>query len=489
MELNIFYGIDGERVKCEWTDSTGTVYKKRLYFGDYEITETNGTKEDVCYINSPDGLTAVMMHHGSTFKNYYICTDHLGSITLLMNDAGNTVERHAYDAWGRKRNVNDWSDYNVESGKLDRGYTGHESLREFGLINMNGRMYDPILGRMLSPDNYVQNPFDPQNYNRYTYCKNNPLIYNDPSGEFWNLVIGALIGGFMNWAATGFEFSWKGLGYFAVGAAAGALSAGIGSGISSAMAAGGSFAAGFVGSSTAVYAASSFATGAAIGSAAGFTAGFTTGFGNSLLGEKDFGTSLWNGTKDGLIGGAIGGLIGGIGGGLDAVSEGRNFWHGGRKIIDVKMSIPQVEQVGNFDCEYACAESIDSYYGNGRSQSYFKSIEPGSNNGNGLTAKEVARMYGKSGYAAREIAKSPTLTTDISNAMSNNNAVVLTYDTGNRGINTLGQKLVYHHATVVNRVRMYDNGKFIINVMNPGGDVTRFTQKDLSVFGLIFGVY
>ena len=188
--LDILYGIDGERVMCEWTDSTGNVYKKRLYFGEYEITETNGQKEDVCYINSPDGVTAVMMHHGSTYKIYYLCTDHLGSITLLMNDAGNTVERHAYDAWGRKRNVNDWSDYNVENGKLDRGYTGHESLREFGLINMNGRMYDPILGRMLSPDNYVQDPFDIQNYNRYTYCRNNPLSYTDPSGNlfFWTVI-------------------------------------------------------------------------------------------------------------------------------------------------------------------------------------------------------------------------------------------------------------------------------------------------------------
>ena len=196
--LDIHYGIDGERVMCEWTDSTGSVYKKRLYFGEYEITETNGQKEDVCYISSPDGLTAVMMHHGSTYKIYYLCTDHLGSITLLMNDAGNTVERHAYDAWGRKRNVNDWSDYNVENGKLDRGYTGHESLREFGLINMNGRMYDPILGRMLSPDNYVQDPFDIQNYNRYTYCLNNPLKYTDPSGEFLWTVLNAIKDFFVN---------------------------------------------------------------------------------------------------------------------------------------------------------------------------------------------------------------------------------------------------------------------------------------------------
>jgi RHS repeat-associated protein len=68
-----------------------------------------------------------------------------------------------------------------------RGYTFHEHLPEFGLINMNGRMYDPILGRMLSPDNYVQAPNSSQSYNRYSYVMNNPLKYNDPSGEIWQV--------------------------------------------------------------------------------------------------------------------------------------------------------------------------------------------------------------------------------------------------------------------------------------------------------------
>ncbi|MCM8873411.1 MAG: hypothetical protein NDJ65_09065, partial [Paludibacteraceae bacterium] len=425
------------------------------------------------------GVTAVMMHHGSTYKIYYLCTDHLGSITLLMNDAGNTVERHAYDAWGRKRNVNDWSDYNVENGKLDRGYTGHESLREFGLINMNGRMYDPILGRMLSPDNYVQDPFDLQCYNRYSYCKNNPLIYNDPSGEFWNLVIGALIGGFMNWAATGFEFSWKGLGYFAVGAAAGALSAGIGSGISSAMAAGGSFASGFVGSSTAVYAASSFATGAAIGSASGFTAGFITGFGNGLVGGDNFWESLGNGALQGLVGGAIGGAVGGLAGGIDAVADGRNFWHGGRKLVDISLPIPPSEQFGPYDCEHGAAQSVDGFYGNGRDQSYFKALEPGQYK-EGLTYEENRNMYHKAGYSTRGINVNklhPSETvTNIKYLMSDNKAIVLKYDTGIRSMTSSGQEMIHGHSTVINRLRVYDNGKFVINVMDPGGSGTSFTS-------------
>lgn len=56
--------------------------------------------------------------------------------------------------------------------------------RRFYDINMNGRLYDPINGRFFSPDIMVQNPVFTQNYNRFSYCMNNPLKYTDPSG--WN---------------------------------------------------------------------------------------------------------------------------------------------------------------------------------------------------------------------------------------------------------------------------------------------------------------
>ena len=66
---------------------------------------------------------------------------------------------------------------------FDRGFTGHEHLYDFGLINMNGRMYDPLLSSFLSPDNYMQDPTSQQGFNRYAYCMYNPLKYVDPSGE------------------------------------------------------------------------------------------------------------------------------------------------------------------------------------------------------------------------------------------------------------------------------------------------------------------
>ena len=116
---------------------------------------------------------------------YYVLSDHLGSMTTIVNAATSEVENCSFNAWGMPRDASDWTQ--SLSGDLfaDRGYTGHEHLAEFNLINMNGRIYDPILGRFLSPDPYVQAPCYSNNYNRYTYCLNNPLIYTDPSGYYY----------------------------------------------------------------------------------------------------------------------------------------------------------------------------------------------------------------------------------------------------------------------------------------------------------------
>jgi RHS repeat-associated protein len=86
----------------------------------------------------------------------------------------------SFDAWGKRTFVT-----KDPSLVFDRGFTGHEHLDEFGLINMNGRMYDPVVGRFLSPDPYVQAPGFSQSFNRYSYALNNPLKYTDPTGEKW----------------------------------------------------------------------------------------------------------------------------------------------------------------------------------------------------------------------------------------------------------------------------------------------------------------
>jgi len=130
------------------------------------------------------GLVAVYIKWSTGQDSmFYVCKDRQGSIVALVKQNGTVSERFSYDAWGRRRNPANWADYNVPAPRLiNRGYTGHEHLDGFGLINMNGRMYDPVIGRVLSPDNYVQDPTNTQSFNRYSYCLNNPLRYTDPSG-------------------------------------------------------------------------------------------------------------------------------------------------------------------------------------------------------------------------------------------------------------------------------------------------------------------
>lgn len=87
---------------------------------------------------------------------YYLHRDHLGSIVLITDVDGNAVEKRQFDAWGNLVKLEDGLGNPLTAFLItDRGYTGHEHLLNVGLINMNGRLYDPKLHRFLSPDNFV----------------------------------------------------------------------------------------------------------------------------------------------------------------------------------------------------------------------------------------------------------------------------------------------------------------------------------------------
>ncbi len=145
---------------------------------------------------------------------YYVHTDNLGSIQAITDENKNIVSSYYYTPWGGRVLL---SGANI----TDRGYTFHEHLEPFGLINMNGRVCDPVLARFLSPDNYVQAPDFTQSFNRYSYCLNNPFKYTDPDGEFWHIIVGALIGGVVNLIANwnNCEGFWQYVAAFGAGAA------------------------------------------------------------------------------------------------------------------------------------------------------------------------------------------------------------------------------------------------------------------------------
>lgn len=184
--LQYLYGPDQQRRRTVYTN--GSLQKTTYFIGSYEKEISNGITKELHYIGGGDGLAAVYIKTNGTGKLYYILTDHLGSIQYICNESGGKLEEMSFDTWGRRRNPADWTYTNVTpSAYLTRGFTGHEHLDAFGLIDMNGRVYDPILGRFLSPDKYVQAPTLTQSFNRYSYCLNNPLIFTDPNGELWGL--------------------------------------------------------------------------------------------------------------------------------------------------------------------------------------------------------------------------------------------------------------------------------------------------------------
>ncbi|MEO1627940.1 MAG: RHS repeat-associated core domain-containing protein, partial [Bacteroidota bacterium] len=235
-ELDYVYGHDRQRTKSV-LQSNGAVETTRWYSGEYERQVTQSTTQEIHYVNAGQGTVAIVVKENNAFQFYYTYTDHLGSILAVTDAGGGVVAEQNFDPWGRKRNVFSWDYAGVGSVPdwLYRGYTGHEDMPEFGLINMNGRLYDPIVGRMLSVDNHIQSPSNTQSYNRYTYVFNNPLSYTDPSGElawFVPVIIGATVGAYAgasiasnNWNFTKWEGDfWKGaiVGAF-IGAAAGAM--------------------------------------------------------------------------------------------------------------------------------------------------------------------------------------------------------------------------------------------------------------------------
>ncbi len=177
--LDITYGPGQQRWKTVLKKNNNPT-KTVIFAGNYEKISDNGVTRELYYISGGDGLAAIYVKAGSSYNMYYAHTDHLGSIISLTDDNGNSVFKATYDAWGKQT-------VTTNTVGFHRGYTGHEHLSEFSLINMNGRMYDPVVGRFLSPDPYVQAPDFSQNFNRYSYCLNNPLIYTDPSGELFLL--------------------------------------------------------------------------------------------------------------------------------------------------------------------------------------------------------------------------------------------------------------------------------------------------------------
>lgn len=185
------FTYNGDYARVAMTATAGILngHVRHYLGGQYEMeTQPSAATNEYLYLGGDYySAPAVMVKSGNTNNLFFIMRDHLGSITRVVHSSGGYYPQNvSYDAWGRMRNPQTGTLYTLQNMPtlfLRRGYCGHEHIPGTGLINMNARLYDPLIGRFLSPDPYVQEAWNSQNYNRYSYCLNNPLVYKDENGE------------------------------------------------------------------------------------------------------------------------------------------------------------------------------------------------------------------------------------------------------------------------------------------------------------------
>ncbi|WP_417430975.1 polymorphic toxin type 23 domain-containing protein [Halpernia sp.] len=253
------YGLTAMRQRVTYggnfaADQEGKFTKFYSEDGSYEILKDNvtGKEKHLLYIGGTpyDSNIVFIKNYTETKGSYkFLHKDYLGSILAVSDENGNALEQRHYDAWGNFTHLKIGTgaiitDKNIIDNTallIDRGYTSHEHFAEVGIIHMNGRLYDPLLRRFLNADENIQDPTNTQNYNKYGYVLNNPLIYSDSNGEWFGIddlivaaasfVIGYVSHGIMTgqwgWSAVkaGFQFAIMGwISYNTAGLASGKVS-------------------------------------------------------------------------------------------------------------------------------------------------------------------------------------------------------------------------------------------------------------------------
>ena len=191
------YDEDGVRSKKVLQNGICTYYISN----EFEVIDGTATK----YVFA--GSIRIAMISSSGIQ--YFHKDHLGSSSVITNTNGEKVKTTEHMPFGHIR------EEMIHIAGMDTSnykYTDQELDPETGLYNYNARLYNPVLGIFITPDTIVPDPYDPQTLNRYAYCRNNPLIYVDPSGQILGLITSMFVGAVLNGtvsSAMGGDF-WDG---------------------------------------------------------------------------------------------------------------------------------------------------------------------------------------------------------------------------------------------------------------------------------------
>jgi len=343
-KLNLYYNANQQRQKAERyiiKNNNYVLENTRIYFNkryEKEI-DSAGVTRHYHYIYADDGAVALHIATRSADSIYYIHTDHLGSYCALTNALKQVRQHNYFDPWGnvplalhRGNTLPPGGEEPQERPSINfslttRGFTGHEHYTYFKIINMNGRLYDPVIARFFSPDKYVANSSFTQDFNRYTYARNNPLLYTDPTGDCWflpliaigvsaivaatsyTIQVAASPGGFQNW-------SWDAFGAnMMMGIGTGLITSGIGGAFGAVGSVTGGLGVlnefGRAGAHAIVGGMFSYANGGS------FWSGAATSFASSLVGSATSGLPVWA-----QIGAST------ITGGATSKLTGGTFWQG-----------------------------------------------------------------------------------------------------------------------------------------------------------------
>ena len=184
-----YYGADRNRYRQVSVDGGVTEDRITVAGGAFEKL-TRGSVTEYRHFVQIAGKAVAIIKRSTQAGNddtFYLHEDHLGSTDVITNAAGTVVVRASFDAWGQRRGSN-WSgvpsaaDKIAFAGTTHLGFTGHEQLDGLNLVHMGGRVYDPVIGRFMSADPIIQDPYHSQSFNRYAYVWNNPLNSTDPTG-------------------------------------------------------------------------------------------------------------------------------------------------------------------------------------------------------------------------------------------------------------------------------------------------------------------
>jgi RHS repeat-associated protein len=203
---------DGRQLRYEYDASERRVWEsigdcaglsscsERIYVGDDYQREVGGGPagsfvRDVYKVMLGARLLAEVTReqraNDESEERRFVHGDALGSPQVITDKQGTVMGSRRYSPFGERLDESG----NGTSIALKRDFTGHDLDIDTGLVNMRGRLYDPVLGRFLQADPpAMESPFEGQGLNRYAYVSNNPIVRTDPSGfqeaETWSVFDG-----------------------------------------------------------------------------------------------------------------------------------------------------------------------------------------------------------------------------------------------------------------------------------------------------------